>query len=43
MPFAAADRPVPGVLYREDDAAQWQQLLDRQAAARDYLGVIGPN
>ena len=30
-----------GVLYREDDAAQWQQLLDRQAAARDYLGVIG--
>lgn len=30
-----------GVLYREDDAAQWQQLLDRQAATRDYLGVIG--
>lgn len=30
-----------GVLYREDDAAQWQQLLDRQTTARDYLGVIG--
>lgn len=32
---------LKGVLYREDDALLWQHLLDRQAALRDYLQVIG--
>jgi hypothetical protein len=32
---------LKGVLYREDDAAQWQNLLDAQIAVRDYLGIIG--
>lgn len=30
-----------GVLYREDDPGLWQTLLDRHAAASDYLGVLG--
>lgn len=30
-----------GVLYREDDGAQWQVLLDRQTAVRDYVAVLG--
>lgn len=32
---------LKGVLYHEDDPAQWQHLLDTQVAVRDYLSVIG--
>jgi hypothetical protein len=30
-----------GVLYREQDAALWQPLLDLQARVRDYCATIG--
>ncbi|MCQ4322159.1 DUF4194 domain-containing protein [Stutzerimonas stutzeri] len=32
---------LKGVAYREDDAACWQRLLDRQIAVRDYMAMIG--
>lgn len=46
------DTPIPdlspllislfkGVLYREDDVAGWQALIDQQAAVRDYIQVLG--
>ena len=30
-----------GVLYREDDQKRWQDLLELQGAAQDYLCVVG--
>ncbi|MDH2245930.1 DUF4194 domain-containing protein [Pseudomonas sp. GD03855] len=30
-----------GVLYHEDDAQAWQNLIDQQAAVRDYLLLLG--
>ncbi|MCL5043126.1 MAG: DUF4194 domain-containing protein [Gammaproteobacteria bacterium] len=30
-----------GVLYHEDDAQAWQNLIEQQAAVRDYLRVLG--
>lgn len=32
---------LKGVLYAEDDPATWQQLLQIQAAVRDYVAVLG--
>jgi hypothetical protein len=31
---------LKGVLYREDDAAQWAALLQLQARVRDYVAVL---
>jgi hypothetical protein len=31
---------LKGVLYREDDAAQWGALLQLQARVRDYVAVV---
>ena len=31
---------LKGVLYREDDAAQWAALLQLQARVRDYVSVL---
>ncbi len=31
---------MKGVLYREDDAAQWAALLQLQARVRDYVAVL---
>lgn len=31
---------MKGVLYREDDAAQWTALLQLQARVRDYVAVL---
>jgi hypothetical protein len=50
-PEAKRDAPQPdltslvvpllkGVLYREDDAAQWSALLQLQARVRDYVAVL---
>ena len=50
-PEAPRDAPQPdltslvvpllkGVLYREDDAAQWAALLQLQARVRDYVAVL---
>ena len=30
-----------GVLYREQQPALWQELLNSQGAVRDYLSAIG--
>lgn len=30
-----------GVLYRDDDGRAWQELVNVQAAVRDYVAVIG--
>jgi len=32
---------MKGVLYQEQDARLWQQLLDLQARVRDYVAVLG--
>lgn len=32
---------MKGVLYREQDARHWQQLLELQAQVRDYVAVLG--
>lgn len=32
---------MKGVVYRESDAALWQELLTLQARARDYVAVLG--
>lgn len=32
---------LKGVLYRDDDAAAWNSLLQLQARARDYVSVMG--
>ncbi len=32
---------LKGVMYRDDDEALWQKLLQRQAQVRDYLSVLG--
>ncbi len=32
---------LKGVVYREDSSKKWQDLLDYQGPARDYLSVIG--
>ncbi len=32
---------MKGVVYRENDAALWQELLTLQARARDYVAVLG--
>jgi hypothetical protein len=32
---------LKGVIYRSDDALQWNALLNLQAAARDYFAVLG--
>lgn len=30
-----------GVLYREDNQAAWQKLIEQQAAIRDYIQLLG--
>ena len=30
-----------GVIYRDQDAARWRDLVGLQAAARDYVRVLG--
>lgn len=32
---------LKGVLYQDSDAARWKQLIDLQAAVRDYVAVLG--
>ncbi|HIJ87966.1 MAG TPA: DUF4194 domain-containing protein [Desulfuromonadales bacterium] len=32
---------LKGVVYQENDAAQWSGLLNLQARVRDYVGVLG--
>ena len=32
---------LKGVLYKDNDALKWQQLLSLQAQIRDYAGVLG--
>ena len=32
---------IKGIMSREDDPALWQALLDLQARAREYVGVLG--
>ena len=32
---------LKGVVYQENDAAQWSSLLDLQANVRDYVAVLG--
>jgi hypothetical protein len=47
MPEHAPERPhvvialMKGVVHREDDEVLFAALVDRQAAVRDYVGVIG--
>lgn len=30
-----------GVLYRDDDQPGWQNLIEQQAAVRDYIQLLG--
>ena len=32
---------LKGVLYQEDNPAQWETLLDQQAGLRDYVAILG--
>ncbi|MGM0600714.1 MAG: DUF4194 domain-containing protein [Candidatus Rifleibacteriota bacterium] len=32
---------LKGIIYRDDDPEQWQQLLDLENQVRDYFSVIG--
>jgi len=34
-------RLLRGVLYRDDDGRAWQELVDVQAAVRDYVSIMG--